>query len=314
MTASTPPSHIFVVGCNRTGTSLARQVLNANSRVCLSPETHYLRRLAIAGDGRVLERLGPLTEDRTIVRLVDYLYADDARRKISFWQFLKKNVDRNEFTAALLASDRTERGIFSTFMNVYARTHCGDPAGYILGEKTPTHVYSVPVLLEWYPQARIVHTVRDLRAVIVSKERKLAKPDTRDGMDKRLGLPRSVVRPVALPSELTHTTKAWLDAAHLDRRYRKAYPGRYLMVRFEDLVQDPGTEVERLCQFAGIQLEPAMLGEIHVAASGFQAGHRGPEGFDAEAVDRWRESMNPMVERLLTWVGRRELQRLGYLA
>ena len=308
------PSHLFVVGCNRTGTSLARQILNANSLVCLSPETHYLRRLATAGDGRVFERLGPLTDDGTIRKLVDYLYASDPHRQISYWQFLKKNIERDDFTAALLASDRTERGIFTTFMAIYAKARCGDPAGLILGEKTPTHVYSVPVLLEWYPEARIVHTIRDLRAVVVSKHNKLAKPDTRDGLDKRMRLPRALIRPVALPSELAHTTKAWLDATRLDLVYRTAYPDRYLMIRFEDLVSDPAVEIERLCGFADITFEPAMLGEIHVAASGFQPTHRGPEGFDAGAVDRWRGSMHPVVDRVLTQVGRRELRRLGYIA
>jgi hypothetical protein len=314
MTAPTRPSHIFVVGCNRTGTSLVRQILNANSGACLAPETHFLRRLAIAGSGRALERLGPLSDDRTIVKLVDLLYAGDPRRRISYWQFLRKNIDRDDFTAALLASDRTERGIFSTFMTVYAQANYADTSGLILGEKTPTHVYSVPVLLEWYPDARIVHTIRDLRAVVVSKNRKLAKPDTRDGLDKLVGLPRALIGPVALPTELAHTTKGWLDAARLDRVYRSAYPGRYVMIRFEDLVREPETEIERLCGSLGIPFEPAMTGEIHVAASGFRRSHRGPEGFDVGAIDRWRESLHPVVDRLLTFVAGQELRRLGYMA
>ena len=308
------PSHVFVVGCNRTGTSLARQILNVDRGVCLAPETHYLRRLATAGGGRVLERLGPLSDDRTVLALVDYLFAHHPRLKISYWEFLKKQGDRAAFTAAMLASDRTERGLFSTFMTYYAHVRCDDPAGLILGEKTPTHVYSVPVLLEWYPDARVIHTVRDLRAVVVSKHRKLAKPDTRDGLEKVVRLPRSVVRPFFLPIEMAYTTRAWLDAARLDRTYQTAYADRYLMVRFEDLVREPAVEVERMCSFAGIPFEPAMLGEIHVAASGFQPRHRGPEGFDSAAADRWRESLHPLVDRVLTFVGGRELRRLGYLA
>ena len=36
-------------------------------------------------------------------------------------------------------------------------------------------------------------------------------------------------------------------------------PERYCKIRFEDLVADPATQVQRLCDAIGIEMEPAML-------------------------------------------------------
>ena len=305
-------SHVVIVGCNRTGTSLVRQILNASPQVCVSPETHFLRRLAPPGGGGTLSRLGPLSDDRTIRGLVDYLYAEHPRMRISYWQWLRKQVEREAFGRVLLEAERSERGLFAAMMDFYARRSRGGADDVVLGEKTPTHLYSVPVLLEWYPDARVIHTFRDLRAVIVSKRRKLAKAATRDGLAKLLPVPASILAPIALPIELGHTTRAWLDAAQLHWAYQAAYPGRYLLVRFEDLVADPETQTMRMCDGLGVPYERSMLADIHVAASGFQPRHRGPGGFDAAAPDRWRENINPLLERALSIVGRRQLRRFGY--
>jgi hypothetical protein len=80
------------------------------------------------------------------------------------------------------------------------------------------------------------------------------------------------------------------------------------MVRFEDLVRTPDTEIDRVCAFLGVAREPAML-EQKVVSKGDRLGEA---GFDAAAADRWRASITPGEMR---WLGRllgRRIEEMGY--
>jgi hypothetical protein len=60
-------------------------------------------------------------------------------------------------------------------MEVYAEVQKGKVEDIILGKKTPTHYYYVSTLVEWFPEAKIIHTFRDQRAILVSTIKKVQK-------------------------------------------------------------------------------------------------------------------------------------------
>jgi hypothetical protein len=68
-------TNIFIVGCNRTGTSLLRQILNKSPRVSIAPETHFLRRFSQMGVRQKLEKFGDLSDERNTTQLVDFMYS-----------------------------------------------------------------------------------------------------------------------------------------------------------------------------------------------------------------------------------------------
>ena len=232
-----PPEAIFIVGVSRSGTTLARRILDRHSRIAIATENHYLGHLLPwEGARHYFRRVGDLRDDAAVRRLVELLYSGELQRRSRlrelspFWRWLAEKVPRADIEKRLLASDRTERGVFAAFLRVYA-----DRRGKaVMGEKTPAHLAYVETLLAWFPDARVVHCVRDPRAVYVSELRRRN--------EQAIGFPyRQLVRAPALLDAfvLLQVTQAWAAAVHRHRDLARRFPGRYRVLRFEDLVRSP---------------------------------------------------------------------------
>ena len=303
--ASGEPEAIFIVGVSRSGTTLLRRVLETSERVAIATENHYLGHLVEREGARYYFRsLGQLSDDATIRRIVELIYSGEFQRRSRFrevspyWRWLVANVPQAEMEARLLAAERTERGVMAAFMRAYA-DHLGRD---VMGEKTPAHLAYVETLLEWFPNGRVVHMLRDPRAVFVSdRHRRRGKPRKPYSWLMRLPLLFDAVL-------LLQTTWVWAAAARRHRELRGRYPGRYLLVRFEDLVQKPEAELPRLFGFLGIEL-PAQPTDVKVVSRGFEWGKA---GLDAEAATRWREHIQPFAERWLEFFLGKSMRRLGY--
>ena len=120
--------------------------------------------------------------------------------------------------------------MFDTLLRLYA-----DRRGKsVIGEKTPAHVRHGDTLLRWYPGGRIIHMLRDPRAIYVS--------DLRRRRQHPGSVPYRILN--KLPGGmsavlLVQTTTAWLESVARLRDNQRRHPGRYLVMRFEDLVSQP---------------------------------------------------------------------------
>jgi len=300
------PEAIFVVGVSRSGTTLMRRVLGAHSRIAIATENHYLGHLLPWEGARTyFRRLGDPRDDETMRRIARFVYSDEFQRQSRlrelspYWRWLTRAVPQEDFERRLLESDRTERGVFTVLM----RTFADRKRRPIMGEKTPAHLAWADTLVEWYPGCRIVHMFRDPRAVYVSEvRRRLERPAT---------VPyRWLVRFPSLLRAfvLLEVAWAWAIAADRHRRLADRYPGRYLGVRFEDLVGDPTAILDRLCAFLGLEPEPAMLHRTVTSKGAMQ----GMAGFDAGAAERWRRSIGEAPRRAIEGMLGGRMRRLGY--
>jgi hypothetical protein len=305
---SSPAPYLFIVGSPRTGSTLLRHVLNRSPAVCLASETHFLkhsrrarlhRRLAdaAAGDGDVR---------RTAVRdVVTELL------KPRFWTWPSRNLEVDSLIDRVLATDLSERALFSLLLDLYVERRCADRAVAVRGEKTPDHLYQVATLARWFPDARFIHTFRDPRAIYAS--RLVRTGEGRRGMKARLPkVPARVLDPLLAPLEVVETSRVWLDAARLHRRHARELGERYRLIRFEDLVADPRGVVTEICAFVGIPFDEHLLDETVVVGSSFEEERHAAQGFDRRSVDRWRDHVHPLVKAWFGIIGRRELRRFGY--
>ena len=251
------PEAIFIVGASRSGTSLMRTILERSDRIAIARENHFLGHLrATEGARFYFRRAGDLGSDETVRAIVDMIYTGDFQRQSRwrdlsiFWRWLVDNVPRDEMERRLLAAERSERGLFAAFLRAYA-DKLGRP---IMGEKTPAHLAYVDTLLEWFPNGRVVHMIRDPRAIYVSELR------------RRRERPESVpyrqlihVPPLFNTFVLQQVTWVWARAADRHRALSERYPDRYRLVRFEDLVREPRATLAGLFDFLGVEMEERVL-------------------------------------------------------
>lgn len=299
------PEAIFVVGVSRSGTTLLRTVLETSDRIAIAMENHYVGHvIRNYGARHQFARLGDLADDETIRRIVEFIYSGEYQkrsrlREISpFWRWLIREIPPADVEHRLLAAQRTEQGIYAALLRLYA-DFMGRP---VMGEKTPAHLNFVDTLLEWFPRAKVVHIVRDPRAVYVSdSRRRRGRPSPPYSWLMRLPLAFGAVM-------LVQTALAWSGAARRHFRLARVYPDQYAMLRFEDLVRQPDESLPRLFDFLGVEL-PAGATDVKVVSRGFNLG---AEGLDAAAADRWREHLHPLAARLLKLLLGRPMRRLGY--
>jgi hypothetical protein len=321
-----PPSHIFIGGSYRTGTDLMRNILNSADDIAISGETHFfgnpstprniirnglngssdaepwgkqdqLRGLVCPGCRQEFARVADPTTDDGARKLVDHIYGLER----SFWQWLHENVDRDEFLQRVLASDRSEKAIFDLLMEFYA---AGKP---IRGEKTPAHIFCVPMILDWFPDAKFIHMIRDPRGVFASQRSKLAKIPRATALHKLFRL-NTVTYEAFMALQINIH---WTRVVQLHQQYQRLFPSRYIALKFEDLLSKPEAELRKLCTFLDIDFSDKML-ERRVVNTSFKQTHQGVAGFDASVATRWKDLVGPRTKRWFTWSCEKRLVELGY--
>ena len=295
----TKPSHIFIVGTGRSGTWLMRQCLNKHPDVALCGETYFLGSLVLPGYRRRFARVGDLFTDSGARQIVDHIY--HGFRDPNFWRWVRSNIPHEDFLREVLASDRTDRALFDLVMRSYSAD------GQVRGDKSPGHVFHASTLLEWYPEAKIVHMLRDPRAVFVSKKTRVASGEWNTLPYRLFGRLGPALDIALVFDVLIH----WRRAASLHHRYQRDHPHRYRMIRYEDLVGDPESHLRDLCEFLGITFTESMLQPTSTNSSFLPHGTR-TDGFDVSAVARWRKQITPAQNRLYVWSCRRQLREFGY--
>lgn len=300
------PTPLFLVGCARTGSTLLRHVLNHSPLVTIAPETHFMRRARHLG---LATRLAEAASPSTLRALVDTLYAVDRHSGTGYWAWLRRNVERDEFLERLAATDRTERSLFTLLVDLFAE-RSGHEGLAVWGEKTPSHLMFVPTLVDWFPDARIIHTFRDPRGMYASELRR--RRQGRWGPKRILPwLPDALIDPILGPVEAVRAAIVWRRALRLDATYRRLLGDRYRLVRFEDLVREPEQVLRAVCDLIGVPFDPALL-QVDVVGSSFEEQRHATRGFDPAVAERWRAHVGPIARAWFRLALGRHLAERGY--
>ena len=300
---------IFIVGCARTGSKLHADILNGHSQLNLVDELHYLAPWWLRRDfARAAASAGALKHDNNLSELLDQMYS--GRLAGTFWQPPPAeqrdnppqtiyDLDRQQLVAEINQNGRDLRGIFLSLISLQATSR----GKSVAGAKFPVDISQVSRLLQWFPDARVIHLVRDPRAIYAS----MVSMDARYGVYARDGARISRRRPL---QRLLYLISRFRHTGRLHRAM--ADDPRYFHSSFERLLEQPEQQIRAMAAFLGVGFEAAMLGPRIRSSSFGQTGGSEATGFDRAVNERWREHL-PKRERQLAEIAlRRELQQFGY--
>lgn len=153
------------------------------------------------------------------------------------------------------------------------------PEHRFLVEKSPSHVFAVPLIHELYPRSRFIHVLRDGRDVTVS-----VRAAARSWVPQwRQAFGRSVAT----------SARAWSHAVRRARKLGARLGDQFLEVRFEEIKRDPRAAYQRLLGFCGISYDETLLEQIHEQTDFARNYKSNEEGFRRGGrVGDWRTHFN----------------------
>ncbi len=212
---------IFDVGAQRSGTTLLQAMLGTHPRIAAPPEMHFISRIVALGDF-----LGDLNDDANLRRVLH----DALNPTVPL--LVGCGFDEAMLFERACARPRTFAAVLDLVMSDFAERHGGKARW---SEKTPNQ--SIGAVRFLFPEAQVVHIVRDPRDVIASA-RETPWED------------RHVVR---LAETWRHFTLGNIAAG------RVAGPSRFFQLRYEDLTGDPEAAMRLVCAFLGEGFVPEMI-------------------------------------------------------
>ncbi|HET9464853.1 MAG TPA: sulfotransferase [Gemmatimonadales bacterium] len=210
----------FIFGCPRSGTSLLSAMLGSHPNLAIPDESHLYSHIY-----PVVRRHGTVNHSARQSRLVAEILRTE---HIKMWRPAPSLGD-----TLRAITDPGFHGIVSGLMGAWAASQ-GKPRW---GEKTPQHTLRWRTIMEGFPNAQIIHLIRDGRDVMLSYKSAFFGPKH--------------VYPLAI------RWRQYLAAAADARAF--VGDNAFLQVRYEDLLAAPQKELRRICAFLGEKYAPAML-------------------------------------------------------
>ncbi len=275
-------SPIFIVGTGRSGTSMLRLILNAHSHIAVPPELTYFNRYQDLG-----------------IEKWDHPDITEAQYRTFVGDFLERRIRGrvlDEASTRELEEKILEDGVrdlrqpFMMALEAYARQH----GKKRWGEKSPPHLLYADVMHAMFPDARFILVVRDPRAGVRS-------------MNNVPFFPDDVV------FNALHRRHYEKDGYSLLERSVPA--GQRMVVRYEDLVASPQSEVATICDFLEEPFEPEML-DFHREAQ----KHLPPvvytkqlsQPISTSSLDKWKRHLTPSEVGVIELLCAEEMTRFGY--
>jgi len=269
-----PSPPVILLGVRRSGTTLLRVMLDRNPALAVPDESYFVPQLARRHRGTV-DHDAFLDDLRRLPTLVEWGLSPEAVA-----QRLGPGMTTGEAIASIFEAYAAERG----------KPRWGD--------KTPLYMQYLPLLDGLFPAARYVHLIRDGRDASLSF------------LSVRAGI---MTEGWGHPQDAAGFACQWATEVRAARALgTRVGPRRYVEVRYEALVADPGAELGRICCFAGLDYDDGMLGYVGQTDSARKAHQTRLDEPPRVGVRDWRTEMASTDRGAFEAVAGDLLDELGY--
>ena len=284
----------FAAGQAKSGTTLLMALLDGHPELLVLPEetAYFPTALNKFGSRGRRAQFDYLTKES----LSRVLFGGPAEWEKADYAHFPIAEFRERFEQAAFDPANEAKDLLVIMMETYAAI-LGVPLDAIVRwvEKTPANRRFIPQILQRFPKAKILLTLRDPRAILAAQ---IALERTRRTRE----------------FSVYYCASHWLQAAQLSL---KAEAGELpaLTTRYEDLVTEPESTMQRVCEFLEIPfnrelvLTPTKLGRLW---RGNSATEREFSAVTPERVDSWREELSEDEIGWVEWHCRELMGHVGY--
>jgi len=161
----------------------------------------------------------------------------------NFFKFYNKVVNLPYFSykadqGSLIAAEewyrRCENFSVSGVFEALARHDAKADKDMIWGDKSPSYIRHVPLIKKLFPEAKIIHIIRDVRDYCLSINKAWGK-------------------------NMLRAAQRWADDVTKAKKDAENFKEDYFELRYEDLLEAPNDQLKKLCSFLSIKYEPRML-------------------------------------------------------
>jgi hypothetical protein len=259
--------------------------MNQHSNLAIPWESHFLQYFP-----GIIDEFGDLeiaANRAMLIRAIDYFagMVHNDRASVDWIPGLSTNAD-------LIAKQALPHyaGVVAAIYGFFA-----DQSGKSRwGDKTPGYVSHIPIILELFPDAKIIHIIRDGRDVALST------------------LPLSFG-----PNTVYRAARYWKKLVLRGLDFERKYPANVLRIKFEDVLDSPEPYLRLVCKFIGEEYEPGML-EYHLKGAGKVHTPNLLMHFSAKLPlnktrkSRWQTEFSSRQSRVFESVAGELLEQLGY--
>jgi len=275
------PGPIFIIGAPRSGTTLLQYMLRSHPRISFpTGESHFMvplyRESASFGDLRMPENMRRLLVD-IYRRSADFIDSELHGLKFEVDVLAEKFCKQNLSNVPAVI-----RGLMELNAHGEGKLRWGD--------KTPYYSLHVPLIMEMFPDAQIIHILRDGRDCALSMLER--------GKDLDI-------------HNIYHATRIWkqyVDAGQAAGRLLDS--SQYYEFRYEDLLQRQLDVVSGLCDFLGEEFSESVINYRKASGSGKTPLLRKP--IQAGNSEKWKNRMSRRQIRMFECIAGDTLTANGY--
>jgi Sulfotransferase family len=287
--AETRPPAPFVVGMNRSGTTLLRMMLDAHPQLVIPPETHFVPDVIKAARERG-------------ARPADALAAMKAHREWEDFGFTDAEALAWLEGLPQLGPGAAVRAFYEAYAARAGKRRWGD--------KTPRYVLKMPLIASALPEARFVHVIRDGRDVALSVLERTVKDVDAAEVARRWR--RKIDRARGDAPRLDHYLEVRYEDLVADPRSVLGHVCEFVELEFDEGMLDyherSGERLEEMRREL-----PAGEGVARLTTERRMATHhRTTAPPDPSRATRWRQEMGEADRAAFEDVAGETLASLGY--
>jgi len=202
---------------------------------------------------------------------------DEIKNSLFFFYYGKEKIDFEKFKSY----NCTIHELLSMIWQELAIIKNGTKAD-ILGDKTPRNINHIPFLMEYFNESRFIHIVRDPRDNVLSAQK-------------------------AWNKNIFRAAHKWQKSINIIDKIEEGR-GRLMEIRYEDLLLDTDTTLEKVCQFVDINYEKGM-GTLKTKVA--LVDDKGAK-IDKKNYNKYLRRLNEDEIRAIECLTKKGLQRYNY--